>query len=103
MSPKLFHKNPRMQHRGVLTFEWMLLFALLTIGIIGGIATMRDTITTKYANVGGALGALDMSYDVPETQTTYPTLKHTNASAPAQKNEARPVYVTIGGNLGAKN
>ena len=54
------------KHRGILTFEWVLLFAVLTIGIVGGIAVMRDTVSLKYMQIGGAVGSLNTSYSVPE-------------------------------------
>lgn len=62
MKPVIYHSAP--YRRGVLTFEWMLVFVLLVIGLVGGVAVMRDTIISKFASASGALGALDMSYQV---------------------------------------
>lgn len=84
-------KAPR---RGVLTFEWMLLFTLLVIGVIGGIGTMRDTITARFISAGGALGGLDMSYSVPATADSY-TLTHATVSACKQEYEDSPIVVSI--------
>ena len=47
---------------GVLSFEWILLVTLLTIGIVGGIAGARDAIIDEFGDVAQAMVALDQSY-----------------------------------------
>jgi hypothetical protein len=47
---------------GVLTFEWILLVTLLTIGIVGGLAAVRDAIIDELGDVAQAMLALDQSY-----------------------------------------
>lgn len=81
--------------RGVLTFEWMLLFALLVIGIIGGIAMMRDVISFRLIDAGKALGALDMSYDVPAVVEYKAADSTVKTVAPAQTNESTQMNTTI--------
>ena len=47
---------------GVLTFEWVLLVTLLTIGVVGGIAGVRDAIIDELGDVAQAMLSLDQSY-----------------------------------------
>jgi Flp pilus assembly pilin Flp len=49
---------------GVLSFEWSLLLALLTIGIVGGLVGARDAITDELGDVAEAMLALDDSYTI---------------------------------------
>lgn len=48
--------------QGVLTFEWILLLALLVIGIVGGVATVRDALIIQLGSEASAILALDTSY-----------------------------------------
>ena len=74
----------------MLTFEWILLFAVLTIGIVGGIAAMRDTISLKYMQIGGAVGSLDTSYTVQA-----PTgLTHSDMVVPAMSDTSSVITIT---------
>lgn len=52
------------EDEGVLTFEWILLVTLLTIGVVGGIAAVRDAIIDELGDVAQAMLALDQSYTV---------------------------------------
>lgn len=47
---------------GLLTFEWILLFTLLTIGIVGGVATIRNATNIESEEAANAIVALDQSY-----------------------------------------
>jgi Flp pilus assembly pilin Flp len=47
---------------GVLTFEWVLLVTLLTIGIVSGVAGVRDAIIDELGDVAQAMLSLDQSY-----------------------------------------
>ena len=49
---------------GVLSFEWVLLVTLLTIGVVSGIAAARDAIIDEMGDVAQAMQALDQSYTV---------------------------------------
>jgi Flp pilus assembly pilin Flp len=49
---------------GVLSFEWILLVTLLTIGVVGGIAAARDAIIDEFGDVAQAMLALDQSYTI---------------------------------------
>jgi Flp pilus assembly pilin Flp len=49
---------------GVLSFEWVLLVTLLTIGVVSGIAAARDAIIDEMGDVAQAMLALDQSYTV---------------------------------------
>ena len=46
------------EDEGVLTFEWILLLTLLVIGVIGGIAGIRDAIIHECQGVVGAVMSL---------------------------------------------
>jgi hypothetical protein len=54
---KLWHSQ-----RGVLTFEWILLITLLTIGVVGGISAVRDAMIDELGDVAEAVVSLDQSY-----------------------------------------
>lgn len=49
---------------GGLTFEWVLLVTILTIGIVSGLAAARDGIIDEFGDVTQAAIALDQSYRV---------------------------------------
>ena len=49
---------------GVLTFEWVLLVTLLTIGIVSGISAARDAIIDELGDVAQAMLSLDQSYTI---------------------------------------
>lgn len=49
---------------GVLSFEWVLLVTLLTIGIVSGLSAARDAIIDELGDVAQAMLALDQSYTV---------------------------------------
>jgi hypothetical protein len=48
----------------VLSFEWVLLVTLLTIGIVSGLAGARDAIIDELGDVAQAMLALDQSYSI---------------------------------------
>jgi Flp pilus assembly pilin Flp len=52
------------EDEGVLTFEWIVLLTLLVIGVIGGVAGIRDAIIHECQGVVGAMVALNQSYSV---------------------------------------
>ncbi len=49
---------------GVLSFEWVLLVTLLTIGIVSGLSAARDGIIDELGDVAEAMLALDQSYTI---------------------------------------
>ncbi len=52
------------EDEGVLTFEWVLLVTLLTIGIVSGLTAARDAIIDELGDVAQAMLALDQSYTI---------------------------------------
>jgi len=50
------------EDEGFLTFEWIMLLTLLVIGVIGGVAGIRDAIIHECQGVVGAMVSLDQSY-----------------------------------------
>jgi Flp pilus assembly pilin Flp len=49
---------------GVLSFEWVLLVTLLTIGIVAGLSAARDAIIDELGDVAQAMLSLDQSYTI---------------------------------------
>ncbi|MDX1943894.1 MAG: hypothetical protein SFU86_00690 [Pirellulaceae bacterium] len=49
---------------GFLSFEWVLLVTLLTIGIVSGLSAARDAIIDELGDVAQAMLALDQSYTI---------------------------------------
>ena len=49
---------------GVLSFEWILLVTLLTIGIVSGISAARDAIIDEFGDVAQAMLSLDQSFTI---------------------------------------
>jgi len=47
---------------GVLTFEWILLITLLVIGIVGGLAVIRDAYIIEAAETAEAMMGLNQGY-----------------------------------------
>ena len=62
---------------GLLTFEWILLFTLLTICIIGGVATIRNATNIESEEAANAIVSLDQSYTL--TASLGGTVKSTGA------------------------
>jgi len=52
------------EDQGVLAFEWILLTTLLTVGIVGGLSTVRDAMISELEDVAQATLALDQSYTI---------------------------------------
>ncbi len=50
------------EEEGVLTFEWILLVTLLTIGIVSGLTAARDAMIEELSDVAEAMVSLDQSY-----------------------------------------
>ncbi|MFT5522440.1 MAG: hypothetical protein ACI9HK_000384 [Pirellulaceae bacterium] len=53
----------------VLSFEWVLLVSLLTIGIVAGIAGARDAIVDELSDIAHAAISFDQSYTIAEFTT----------------------------------
>ena len=54
----------RKKRKGVITFEWILLFSLLLIGITGGVAVIRDALIIESCEVADAILHNNKSYIV---------------------------------------
>jgi Flp pilus assembly pilin Flp len=54
----------RMWHEqdGVLSFEWTVLTSLLTVGVVSGIASVRDAAIDEMGDLAQAMVSLDQSY-----------------------------------------
>ena len=50
------------EEAGVLTFEWILLITILVIGVIAGLAAVRDALNVELADIAQAIGSIDQSY-----------------------------------------
>jgi len=62
------------EDEGILTFEWILLLTVLVIGVVGGVAGIRDAIIHECQGVVGAMESLNQTYYIapPLTVSTYP-------------------------------
>ncbi|MDO4569244.1 MAG: hypothetical protein Q4D38_02550 [Planctomycetia bacterium] len=81
---------------GVLTFEWILLITLLVIGIVGGLAAVRDAYIYELGSVAAAIGAVDTSYFVQspfEVTTTLGTTATLSGNAVGWTNESDHLVV----------
>ena len=47
---------------GVLSFEWTVLASLLTVGVVSGIASVRDATIDEMGDLAQAMVSLDQSY-----------------------------------------
>ena len=47
---------------GVLSFEWTVLTSLLTVGVVSGIASVRDSVIDEMGDLSQAMVNLDQSY-----------------------------------------
>jgi Flp pilus assembly pilin Flp len=61
---KLFLTQVWQEEEGVLTFEWVLLVTILTIGIVSGLTAARDAIIDEMGDVAQAMLALDQSFSI---------------------------------------
>ena len=59
-----FTKQIWTEQDGVLSFEWVLLTTLLTLGIVGGLAAARDAIIDELGDVAQVMLAVDQSYHI---------------------------------------
>jgi Flp pilus assembly pilin Flp len=61
----------RMWHEtdGVLSFEWTMLTSLLTVGVVSGVASVRDAVTDEMGDVAQAMVSLDQSYVIEQPLT----------------------------------
>ena len=60
---QFLHKLWR-RDEGVLSFEWVLLVTLVVIGIVGGLAAVRDAVIDELGDVSQAAVNIDQSYDL---------------------------------------
>ncbi len=58
------------EEAGVLTFEWILLITILVIGIIGGLAAVRDSISSEMGDVSAVIINQNPDYSYPTVQTS---------------------------------
>jgi Flp pilus assembly pilin Flp len=52
------------EENGVLTFEWTLLLTILVIGVVSGLAGVRDAIIDELGDFAQAAVAVDQSYTI---------------------------------------
>lgn len=53
------------EDEGVLSFEWILLITLLVIGLVAGLAAVRDATIDELGDVAEAAINIDQSYTMP--------------------------------------
>ena len=50
-------------HRGVLTLEWILIITVLVIGIVGGVAVVRNAIVAEMYDMSESINSLQVKTD----------------------------------------
>ncbi|NMC21054.1 MAG: hypothetical protein GYA33_11625 [Thermogutta sp.] len=60
MQPIRSRKSRRHSRRGMLSFEWVLLISLLVIGIIGGLAAVRNALLSELNDLAQAVEAINV-------------------------------------------
>lgn len=50
------------EEEGVLSFEWTMLTSLLTVGVVSGVAAVRDAAIDEMGDLAQAMVSLDQSY-----------------------------------------
>lgn len=50
----------RQSRRGMLSFEWILLISILVIGIIGGLAAVRNALLSELNDLAQAVQAINV-------------------------------------------
>ena len=76
----------------VLSFEWVLLVTMLTIGIVGGIAAARDAIIDELGDVAQAMMAVDQSYTV---EHPLGILVHVDSATPSGSSDSAFIDVAV--------
>ena len=66
----LFERISR-EECGVLTMEWILVLFLLVIGIVGGLAVIRDALNIQFFEMASAAAAVDTSYEIPAYESRH--------------------------------
>ena len=61
---KRFLQSMWREEDGVLSFEWTMLTSLLTIGVVSGVAAVRDAAIDEMGDLAQAMVSLDQSYMV---------------------------------------
>lgn len=56
--------NAVCEEDGSISFEWVLLFTLMTIGAVSGLTAARDAIVDEFGDVAQAMLALDHSFTI---------------------------------------
>ncbi len=60
MQPTSFRKSRRHVRRGMLSFEWILLISIVVIGIIGGLAAVRNALLSELNDLANAVQAINV-------------------------------------------
>lgn len=47
---------------GLLTFEWILMISVLVIGVIAGLAAVRDSLNAELLDLSQSIGLIDQGY-----------------------------------------
>lgn len=63
-------RRMKQDESGVLAFEWILILTILVIGIVAGIATMRDSVSLKMIEAAQVVNSVDSSYEIPKYESS---------------------------------
>ena len=62
-------QNAWQEEDGVLTFEWILLLTLVTLGIVSGIAGVRDAFVDELGDITEAAICFDQTFTITGSTT----------------------------------
>ncbi len=85
--------------KGVITFEWIILIVLLVIGLVGGLAVLRDSTIVECAEVAEAILSHNKSYHITEPLSTtiyYKTNQSITIASGEQMTSDEEVSITSG-------
>ena len=68
------------EDEGVLTLEWILLLTLLVIGIVGGLAGVRDALILECENVAFAIDSVNPAFQIGPPLTVAPAALSENGT-----------------------
>ncbi|MCE9547844.1 MAG: hypothetical protein K8T25_20415 [Planctomycetia bacterium] len=80
------------EEEGFLTFEWTLLVTLMSIGVVSGLAAVRDATVDELGDVTQAILGLDQSYTISHPLSVWVHIGPSSAGADSRFNDRFPHF-----------
>ena len=80
------------EETGILTFEWIMITVLLSIGLIAGLAGARSAFTVKLTQTAQATSDLKQSYDLQGLKATTTTPNTSGGASASYYSETKRSY-----------